>query len=552
MLRQVLSPLTNSSNIAVITLVVPSKLEPPTSPSLPPLDRIRSCSIVSLLFVFVALRKWDSATSSFLVPSNPPICYSRSMDRDHVLDPGAVFFVEWPTWARLCVVLGVLLVILVVMAICVRVRNWRKNLMLERKATEAEAERAEISLSARKSHDIPFGIRALLEDPEVEGVWNSRTNTPLRCYSPRKHGSVASLHPCNPPKYTPSSSSNAQPRTEESELVSPNERQPLRDPITKVDGGSDSRSKSKKFVINHQGPYLRSDLAREPDRDSNTTRPRLDNSPSKMYLRPTANQSSNSGRKFVIGNRHKDLPRHPGREAVSEANALERMEAHRRFHAAESGQLLPRSRRRNTDLALMSPLASSASDSDDGDSVDIVSSQVRAWQRGTAEMNLGKQLSRRVERMEGPKAVPFRAFVESLPTSKPPPSAWTNKTQARLDAKLPPSSKGSETASQSSKHTPNSSISSTCTSPTSQTSSVSIVNTRTRKVNSGFEVLPAGTLEKGPDVKEFGLWPENPRVTISKKPRKLQKRRSQSNSSSRRSSVESARTSNESFRFPVF
>lgn len=104
MLRQVLSPLTNSSNIAVITLVVPSKLEPPTSPSLPPLDRIRSCSIVSLLFVFVALRKWDSATSSFLVPSNPPICYSRSMDRDHVLDPGAVFFVEWPTWARLCVV----------------------------------------------------------------------------------------------------------------------------------------------------------------------------------------------------------------------------------------------------------------------------------------------------------------------------------------------------------------------------------------------------------------------------------------------------------------
>lgn len=26
--------------------------------------------------------------------------------------------------------------------------------------------------------DIPFGIRALLEDPDVDGVWNSRANTP--------------------------------------------------------------------------------------------------------------------------------------------------------------------------------------------------------------------------------------------------------------------------------------------------------------------------------------------------------------------------------------
>lgn len=271
-----------------------------------------------------------------------------------------------------------------------------------------------------------------------------------------------------------------------------------------------------------------------------------------MYLRPLANRSSHTGRKFVIGNRHKALPGHPTREALSEANALERMEAHRRFHAAESGKLLPRSRRRHTDLALMKPLASSASDSEDGDSADTVSSQVRSSPRGTAEIALGKRLSRRVEQLEGPKPVPFRAFVESLPASKPPPSAWTNKTQARLDAKLPASSKGSKTSSQSSKHTPSSSTSSTCTAPTSPTSSISIANTRARKINSGFEVLPAGTLEKGPDVKEFGLWPENPTFTISRKPRKLQKRPSRSNSLSRRSSVESVRVSDESFRLPVF
>ncbi|KIW09870.1 hypothetical protein PV08_11971 [Exophiala spinifera] len=470
------------------------------------------------------------------------------MGQDHILDPGAVFFIEWPTWARLCVVLGALLVLLVVMAICVRLRNWRRNLALERKAAEAEAENGEMNLSVRKSHEIPFGIRALFEDPDVEGVWNSRTNTPL-------HGPVARLRPRNPPRYTPLSSSNVQPMTVEPELVAPNDREPPSDPIAKVDGASDSRSNGKKFVISYQAPYLRSNPARDPDRDSNAACSRPKISPSKMCLRPPTNRGSNSGRKFVIGNRHRNSPLPPSRDSLSEANVLERMEAHRRFHAAESGQLLPRSRRRHTDLALMTSLASStssASDSEDGGSFDAESSQVRSLSLGMPEMNVGKQLARRVEKLEGPKPVPFKAFVESLPAPKPPPSAWTNKTQVRVDAKLPESSKGSETASQFSKHTPNSSISSTCTTPTSPTTSISIVNTRTRKVNSGFEVLPAGTLEKGLDVKQFGVWAENPSITISRKPRKLQKRRSRSSSSSRRSSAESARVSSESFRLPVF
>ena len=53
--------------------------------------------------------------------------------------------------------------------------------MLEKRAAEEQAERGEMALVSRLSNDIPFGIRALVEDPEVEGVWNSRTITSLHC-----------------------------------------------------------------------------------------------------------------------------------------------------------------------------------------------------------------------------------------------------------------------------------------------------------------------------------------------------------------------------------
>jgi hypothetical protein len=77
---------------------------------------------------------------------------------------------------------------------------------------------------------------------------------------------------------------------------------------------------------------------------------------------------------------------------------------------------------------------------------------------------------------------------------------------------------------------------------------VSIANTRSRKVNDGFEVLPAGTLEKEPKIKEFGTWHGSP--GSQKKPRKLQKR-ARSDSASQ-SSTASQRLSSESFRLPIF
>lgn len=276
------------------------------------------------------------------------------------------------------------------------------------------------------------------------------------------------------------------------------------------------------------------------------TQAKLGISPSTIHLRSLTNQPSSGTRKFVIRSRQKNSPRYNRADLQSEIHPLERMEAHRRFHAAESGQLLPRDRR-HTDLILTTPLAPSLSDSEDNEPH---SARASSWPSGMEGMNLGIQLSRKAERLEGPRPVPFRAFVESLPSTKAPPSAWTHKIQAKLDANVPtPSTRSDTTNSKTPTHTPKSSISSTATSaPTSPADSISIASVRTRKVNDGFEVLPAGTLAKGPSVKEFGLWPENAKA--GSKPKKL--RKSQSSSGSRRSSTESRRLSDDSFRLPIF
>ncbi len=268
-----------------------------------------------------------------------------------------------------------------------------------------------------------------------------------------------------------------------------------------------------------------------------------------MQLRATPNITPSSSHKFVIGNRRRVSPRHRRTEVKPEIHPLEGMEAHRRLHSAESGQLRPRDRR-HSDLAQTIPLTSLASDSDDSDDS---ASRALSWPTRNGTMHLGKQISRRVQRMEGPRPIPFRAFVESLPTSKPPPSAWTGKTQARMEARLP-SSRASDTTSKTSRHTPNSSTGSTTTataataSPPSPLELVSIANTRSRKVNDGFEVLPAGTFEKEPKIKEFGTWHDD--LEAQKKPKKLQKR-TRSDSASR-SSTESRRLSSDSFRLPIF
>ncbi|KAI1629848.1 hypothetical protein EDD37DRAFT_604721 [Exophiala viscosa] len=417
-------------------------------------------------------------------------------------------------------------------------------------AAEEQVERGEMTLASTLSEDIPFGIRALTEDPEVEGVWDSRAVAALHYNSthtrPRRY--TTSLRPSNESRKDSSMSSISLHKPINPRLDSPNALQAPMDshgkggPVHEVPV---SQKTTKKMVISYGGPYLQSEATKLiSDRESSTTQARINNSALKLHLRPITDRTPAAGRKFVIGNRQKSTSGLSRRETVSD-DPLERMEAHRRFHAAESGQLRPRSRR-HTDLALTTSLAPSVSDSEDSDAS---SARTLSWPRDNGVMNLGQRLHGKAQRAEGSKPVPFRAFVESLPTSKAPPSAWTDKTQARLHAKLPMPAKGSSTSSRVSTDTSEASISSTTTAPTSSVESISITSTRTRKINGGFEVLPAGALAKETSVKEFGLRPE-PRVA-QKKPKKLQKR-PPSVSASRRSSSESERFSSEEFRLPVF
>ncbi|KAL2399752.1 hypothetical protein ABEF93_000285 [Exophiala dermatitidis] len=471
------------------------------------------------------------------------------------LFPDGVFFVEWPTWARLAIILGGLLTLVLITGFCVKLWNLRKNTRLERLAAEEQAERGQATLMCRSSDEIPFGIRALLDDSEVEGVWNSRNATPLQCDTPAHDRPVALLQPAASPQRETSTSSTYLYDPADIGLSAPNDRNPLEGSAAGVDPPPETSSlrKKKTLVISYNRPYMRSESTSVVPgytaagyTATQASQDKFRRSSSKLHLRSITNRPVSGGRKFVIGGRHRSSPGYKRAETQSEANPLERMEAHRKFHAAESGQLLPRDRR-HTDLVLTTPLAPSLSDSDDDGSI---SSRALSWPSRIGDMNLRVQLSRKAQKVEGPRPVPFRAFVESLPPTKAPPSAWTDKTQARLDAAIPSSSTGSDTNSKASMHTPKSSISSSVTTaPTSIADSVSIASIRTSKVNDGFEVLPAGTLARGPSVKEFGLWPENVRAPT--KPKKLQKR-SRSNSGSRRSSTESRRFSDESFRLPIF
>ena len=54
---------------------------------------------------------------------------------------------------------------------------WLRDRRLESNALSETAERGEMSLVGRHSDEVPFGINALIEDTEVDGVWNSKANT---------------------------------------------------------------------------------------------------------------------------------------------------------------------------------------------------------------------------------------------------------------------------------------------------------------------------------------------------------------------------------------
>jgi hypothetical protein len=69
--------------------------------------------------------------------------------------------------------------VVLILAFLVRLRNWIRDKRRAKKEAAEQAERGEMTPVTDLEDDALFGMLALLEDPEVEGVWNSREATPM-------------------------------------------------------------------------------------------------------------------------------------------------------------------------------------------------------------------------------------------------------------------------------------------------------------------------------------------------------------------------------------
>lgn len=251
----------------------------------------------------------------------------------------------------------------------------------------------------------------------------------------------------------------------------------------------------------------------------------------------------NRGRTLVVAGSGSDFT---AVDRTPTTKALARMEAHRNFHAAESGQLQPRPRTTETKTSKASAHKHSASDNI---ILEQESTRAVSWPITSGEVLVDFKATQKVETQTSPHIMPFRAFVERHPPPKPtckaPPSAWTKRTQGLMNEKLEAQSpKKRITIKNNSvkQATKELYILSSSDEPPLDEQEVSIFGSQFRCANDGFQVLPAGSLTEQSAIKDFGYSKEPLREMSNDvgKPRKLQKR-NRSSSRDSRSSTDTAR-----------
>ncbi|KAF4632422.1 hypothetical protein G7Y89_g5714 [Cudoniella acicularis] len=95
-----------------------------------------------------------------------------------------MFFVSWELWEKMSFILG--LAILAVFCVGYGKLLWT-NRLVKRQEIVDEEKRTRIQelrssgqiIESRKSHDIPFGVRAIQSGIQVDGIWISNTSTPV-------------------------------------------------------------------------------------------------------------------------------------------------------------------------------------------------------------------------------------------------------------------------------------------------------------------------------------------------------------------------------------
>lgn len=234
----------------------------------------------------------------------------------------------------------------------------------------------------------------------------------------------------------------------------------------------------------------------------------------KLRVQTSPQRNGSLRRRFVIGGRS-DVRDPQLNRKEENRDLIDKMDAHRRLHSAECGQLIPRIRRHTTDVDVAS---SDILGSEDSEYV----LRTISWPPTDSSMRLGQTNLQKAERRVSPPAVPQHASIEAQPATKPCPSAWSSRTRQLMKEKLAENRLNSSIPNST---LPSMTSSSTLATKTAPTEDLSIPNTQARKVNEGFEVLPAGSLEKEPPVKIFGLRPTTLTARSDhKKPNKLRKR----------------------------
>ncbi|KAF3892396.1 hypothetical protein GTR04_6685 [Trichophyton interdigitale] len=215
------------------------------------------------------------------------------------------FWVDWELWQKMCFVLGGLIALVLVYGTCVHMYNsWRiKKIGAAEKLKKAEEE---ASVGTKDLNLIPFGSRALESGIEIEGIWVSKTNTPLP--SPIPAATPETTRPGTPSNIesgaaalpSPSGEGSALGRRQDESLLAANGQKAA------VAGGFDRNSSS----------------------ESSSTRVSYESSQSSL-------PNGAAVPKAVHHSRNQSSSHTP----VKDEDHLQALHTHRRSHVAETGQL---------------------------------------------------------------------------------------------------------------------------------------------------------------------------------------------------------------------
>ncbi|KAH7403512.1 hypothetical protein BKA64DRAFT_707000 [Cadophora sp. MPI-SDFR-AT-0126] len=95
-----------------------------------------------------------------------------------------MFFKSWELWAQMTFVLALAIVVVITMGYAKLM--WRNRLVQRQELVDEERRTRILQLrnsgqivESRKSYDIPFGVRAIQSGIQVDGIWISQTATPI-------------------------------------------------------------------------------------------------------------------------------------------------------------------------------------------------------------------------------------------------------------------------------------------------------------------------------------------------------------------------------------